>query len=149
MTRKELREQTFKLLFRVEFQELSDMDAQADMFYEYLSEDKIPEDAEEVLSTEELCPEMLTVKPRLNSIISLLPEIDDKISSNMTGWTLDRVGKVELTILRLATYEICFDEDIPDSVAINEAVELAKKFGPDDSASFINAVLAKIEKNKQ
>ena len=56
------------------------------------------------------------------------------------------MGKVELTLLRLAVYEMEFDEDIPTSVAINEAVELAKKFGQDESPAFINGVLAKFTK---
>ena len=54
------------------------------------------------------------------------------------------MGKVELTILRLAVYEMKYEEDIPTGVAINEAVELAKKYGTDDSPAFINGVLAKI-----
>ena len=54
------------------------------------------------------------------------------------------MGKVELTILRLALYEIKYDDDVPEKVAINEAVELAKKFGGDDSPAFINGILAKL-----
>lgn len=54
------------------------------------------------------------------------------------------MGRVDLTILRLAVYEMKFDEDIPEKVAINEAVELSKKFGGDESPAFINGVLAKI-----
>jgi N utilization substance protein B len=54
------------------------------------------------------------------------------------------MGKVDLTILRLAVYELRFDEDIPSKVAINEAVELAKKFGGDESPGFVNGVLAKL-----
>ena len=60
------------------------------------------------------------------------------------GWKTSRMGKVDLTILRLASYEVLFDEDVPAKVAINEAVELAKKFGGDDSPSFINGVLGKV-----
>jgi len=60
------------------------------------------------------------------------------------GWRLNRIGRVELNILRLAVYEMKYDEDIPEKVAINEAVELAKKFGGDKSSSFINGVLAKL-----
>ena len=59
------------------------------------------------------------------------------------GWQTKRMGKVDLTILRLAVYEIKYDEDIPTGVAINEAVELAKKFGQDSSPAFVNGVLAK------
>ena len=59
------------------------------------------------------------------------------------------MGKVELAILRLAAYEIVFDEDIPDSVAINEAVEIAKKYGQESSGAFVNAVLGKIVKSNE
>ena len=60
------------------------------------------------------------------------------------GWKTARMGKVDLTLLRLAVYEIKFEDDIPTGVAINEAVELAKKYGTDDSSSFVNGILAKI-----
>ena len=65
------------------------------------------------------------------------------INEKTLGWDTERMAKVDLTIIRLAVYEIKFDEDIPTGVAINEAVELAKKFGQDGSASFVNGVLAK------
>ena len=73
-----------------------------------------------------------------------MEEIDQIIKDNAKGWTIDRIGKVELTIIRLAIFEIRFDDEVPAQVAINEAVELAKKFGPDKSAGFVNAVLAKL-----
>lgn len=60
------------------------------------------------------------------------------------GWKINRMSKVDLTIMRLAYYEMKFDDDIPVIVAINEAVELAKKYGGDDSSSFINGILAKL-----
>ncbi len=66
----------------------------------------------------------------------------------MKGWTLDRVGKVELAILRLGVYEMQFDADIPEGVAISEAVELAKKFGEENSGAFVNGVLAKFTEKK-
>ena len=75
-----------------------------------------------------------------------MEEIDEIIEQTATGWTIARMGKVDLAILRLAVYEMKKDEDIPVSVAINEAVELAKKFGQDESPSFINGVLAKLAK---
>ena len=76
--------------------------------------------------------------------MSHLTEIDEKINNITDGWKTSRMGKVDLAIIRLAVYEILFDEDVPTSVAINEAVELAKQFGTDDSPSFVNGVLAKI-----
>ena len=60
------------------------------------------------------------------------------------GWKTSRMGKVDLTIIRLAVYELKYEEDIPTGVAINEAVELAKKYGTDTSSSFVNGVLAKL-----
>ena len=66
------------------------------------------------------------------------------LSEAASGWKLNRIGKVELTLLRMALYEMRYDEQTPEKVAINEAVELAKKYGADASAGFINGVLAKL-----
>ena len=71
-------------------------------------------------------------------------EIDKKLESVSEGWKLERMGKVELTILRLAVYELLYDDDIPANVAINEAVELAKVYGGDTSPAFVNGILAKL-----
>lgn len=68
--------------------------------------------------------------------------IDNKISTFLKDWTIDRISKVNLSILRLAICEITYIEDIPYQVSINEAIELAKKFSDDDAPSFINGVLA-------
>ena len=75
------------------------------------------------------------------------PEIDAQLSGKMKGWTIERIGKVELALLRLGIYELEYDDDIPDGVAIAEAVELAKKFGSENSGSFVNGVLAKFTKD--
>lgn len=83
------------------------------------------------------------ISHKSNKIIEKLDEIDEMINKQAKGWTTQRMGKVDLTILRLAVYEIVFDEDVPTGVAINEAVELAKKFGQEESSGFVNGVLAK------
>ena len=75
-----------------------------------------------------------------------LEEIDRMLNETSEGWKTSRMGKVDLAILRLAVYEMFFDEDVPMSVAINEAVELGKRFGTDDSSSFINGILGKLAK---
>lgn len=75
-----------------------------------------------------------------------LEEIDRMLNETSEGWKTSRMGKVDLAILRLAVYEMFFDEDVPVSVAINEAVELGKRFGTDDSSSFINGILGKLAK---
>ena len=86
------------------------------------------------------------IQQRFAGILEKLPEIDKLVNEHAEGWNTQRMGKVELTVLRLAIYEIMFDKDIPDSVAINEAVEIAKTYGQSASGGFVNAVLAKIAK---
>ena len=71
-------------------------------------------------------------------------DIDEAINKAAVKWTTDRMSKVDLTILRLAYYEMKIDEDIPEKVAVDQAIELAKKYGTDDSPSFVNGVLAKL-----
>ena len=84
------------------------------------------------------------IQKKSADIFLRLKEIDEIIDKNADKWKSDRMGKVELAVLRLAVYEILFDEDIPGKVAIDEAVELAKKYGQDSSGSFVNGVLAKV-----
>lgn len=84
-----------------------------------------------------------------NGVCAKLEEIDGVIAANLKGWKISRVSKVNLAILRLAVYEIRFDEEVPDSVAINEAVELAKKYGGEDDSAFINGVLGAIVRSKE
>ncbi|MBQ8040068.1 MAG: transcription antitermination factor NusB, partial [Lachnospiraceae bacterium] len=83
------------------------------------------------------------IAQKYEKISEKITQIDEMINEKTEGWKTGRMGKVDLTILRLAVYEILFDDSIPTQVAINEAVELAKKFGRDESAKFINGVLAK------
>lgn len=135
MGRRELREQIFLLLFRVEFNNPEEMPAQLKMFFETGSYD------EDMHSFSEKDREYITEK--YNYIMESLPDIDKQLSEKAENWDITRMGKVELTVLRLAVYEIEKDDSVPASVAINEAVELAKKFGQDGSGAFVNAVLAK------
>lgn len=75
-----------------------------------------------------------------------LKAIDDLISRHLQGWRLDRIAAVDLNVLRLAIFELLYMKDIPPRVTINEAVEIAKKFGDDESGRFVNGVLARIVK---
>ena len=129
MSRRELREQIFKLLFRVEFNSPEDMPEQEKLFFE-------DEEAAQEKDAEYIADKYGKIERRL-------PEIDALINEKAEGWDTTRMSKVDLTILRLAVYEILFDETVPTGVAINEAVELAKKFGQDASSGFVNGVLAK------
>lgn len=74
----------------------------------------------------------------------MVSQIDEAIDNVSEGWPTTRIGKAELSILRLALYEIKYDDEIPVNVAINEAVELAKKYGADSAPSFVNGILAKL-----
>ena len=73
-----------------------------------------------------------------------LSEIDEALETYAHGWSLNRMPALDRAILRLATWEILFNEQVPDAVAIDEAVELAKEYSTDNSASFVNGVLGKI-----
>lgn len=74
-------------------------------------------------------------------------KIDEIISKNLVKWTIERISKINLAILRLATAEILFENDIPEKVSMNEGIELSKKYGEDNSSAFINGVLNSIIKN--
>lgn len=130
MTRRSLREQVFKLLFRVEFNDSEAMEEQKGLFFETSDIEMSEEDAQ-------------FVKNRYEQAVSHLEEIDKLINEKAKGWTTERMGKVDLTIIRLGVFEIVFDEELANNIAINEAVELAKKFGQDESSAFVNGVLAK------
>jgi N utilization substance protein B len=73
-----------------------------------------------------------------------IKDIDDIIKIHAKGWKINRISKVDLSILRLSVFELLYRDDIPNSVSINEAVELAKKFSSDDASSFINGILSKV-----
>lgn len=88
--------------------------------------------------------ELAYIQDKFQKILELLVEIDSLIESVSEGWKLKRMFKVDLAIMRLAVYEMKYDEEIPVSVAINEAVEIAKKYGQDSSPSFVNGILAKV-----
>lgn len=85
------------------------------------------------------------VKRALIGIENNKEAIDEAISSNLQNWKIDRISKVNLTILRLAAYEILFDENVPRNVAINEALEITRRYSDEKSVSFINGVLDKIK----
>lgn len=129
MTRHEVRECIFYLMFQNDFYAAEEFEEQRDNF---LGEKSIPEkDRDEILQ-------------KLKRMIAKLPEIDKKISAHSKGWKLDRIAKAELAILRLAVYEAVYDDEVPVGVAVNEAVELAKTYGEDNGASFVNGILGKI-----
>lgn len=130
MSRRELRELIFKLLFRVEFNPKEELTQQEVLFFQDEENQAGEEERDQIIE-------------KFHKILEKLDEIDALLNEKAKGWSTNRMGKVDLTILRLAVFEIKYDEEIPIGVAINEAVELAKKFGQDSSPAFINGVLAK------
>lgn len=130
MKRSEIRENIFKLVFCGDFHSSEELSEQVNCYFE-----ELPQVTEE---------EHAYMVAKFEAIKDRIPEIDGKINGVAKGWKTDRMGKAELAILRLAVYEMLFDEDVPVKVAINEAVELAKKFGGDDSPAFVNGILGKL-----
>lgn len=132
MSRREVREHIFKLLFRIEFNKMEEMPEQLKLYFEGEENKNLSEDAQ------------AEIEEKYEDIAADIVQLDARINEAAEGWNTGRMGKVELTILRLACYEMDYDEKIPTGVAINEAVELAKKFGGEDAPSFINGILAKM-----
>ena len=130
MSRKELREHIFRMLFRIEFNSEEEMKEQEEFYFEDL-EEATGKDQEYILN-------------KYRMIVAKKEEIDALLNEITEGWKTSRMNRVDLTILRLATYEVKWDEDVPTGVAINEAVELAKKYSSDEGPAFINGVLAKV-----
>ena len=137
MKRREIREHLLRLLFLKEFHEADEVDEQNQLYFDVLlpNEGKGVDDANEVMD-------------RYDKLKTYLPEIDSKLTTEMLKWNLKRVGIVERNLLRLATFEVLYDE-IPSAVAINEAVELAKIYGGDQAPGFVNGVLSRIVKTKE
>ncbi len=129
MTRRQIREQVFKMLFAVDFHDAEELQTQEGLF------------DDDLISSEK---EKDYILERYRNVTEKIGEIDEMINGVSEGWKTRRMAKVDLTLLRLAVYEMKYDEDIPVKVAINEAVELAKQYGTDDSPAFVNGVLAKL-----
>lgn len=119
--------------------------AQLDQYFQSLEEDDADQSGVlQVLHKVELKPaDSEYLQARTAMIMERIPKIDEKLNQVAAGWKTRRMGKVELTILRLAIFELLFDDTIPTKVSINEAVELAKKFGGKDSPAFVNGILAR------
>ena len=127
MSRREQREQIFKILFGVEFHSAEELDEQIALYMEELGEIRQKE-ADYILN-------------KVHSIVEHLDDLDSSLNAASKNWKTTRMAKAELSILRLAAYEIKYEEDIPVSVSINEAVELAKAYGSDQGPAFVNGIL--------
>ena len=132
MRRSKVREHIFKMLFSIGF-DAADADEQIELYLEQVEE-----------ASEE---ERGYMRKKVKDIAAHEEEIDAMINEHTTGWKTGRMNKVDLSVLRLAVYEMKWDDAVPVGVAINEAVELAKMFSSDEAPSFINGVLGKIARS--
>lgn len=150
MTRREMREHCFKMLFGVDFYPAEETATQVERYFGSPDEDDTTADGtlEIVHQVEMADKDREFLIARVEKIVPMIPQLDEEINKVAQGWNTKRMGRVELTILRQAVYEMRYDSDVPDKVAINEAVELAKKFGGNDSPAFINGVLARLVKDQ-
>lgn len=134
MNRSSIREQAFKLLYSIEIQKDKNIQEQTELYFE--SNHINDEEAKKYITD------------AINGIKEKKDSIDEKIEKNLkSNWKMERVSRIDLTILRLAIYEIEYNK-IPYKVAINEAVELAKKYGEDTSKNFVNGILASVVKEE-
>lgn len=131
MNKSEIREEIFKLIYSLEVQK-NESDEQINVFLE-------DSDMSDKVKNE--------VKDTVAKVIELSPDIEKEISKNLKSeWNIERISKINMSILKIAIYEIVYKK-LPYKISINEAVELAKKYGEDTSASFINGVLASVVKD--
>lgn len=131
MSRRSARKNAFFLLFQMDFNKAEEYEQVKEIFFAEKEEPVEEEDKDFILS-------------EVEGARGHLEEIDHIIGECAKGWNTDRMSKVDLAILRLAVYELRFSEDTPVGVAINEAVELAKKFSSDEAPGFINGILGKV-----
>ena len=134
MSRKKARDNAFKCIYELEF--IKDKNLEDILFNCYEENNNTSEEKEYI--------EMI-----LKGVKDNIKNIDDIILSKLKNWSLDRIAKIDLAILRLAIYEILYVDSIPDKVSANEAVELAKTYGNNDSKSFVNGVIAKVIEDKE
>ena len=135
MDRSSMRELAFKLVYSIEIQKTNDIQEAIDL---YIESNEITSK-----SAKEYIEDVILGKEKNKK------EIDEQIEKNLKQeWKIERISKIDLSILRLAIYEILYKE-IPFKVAINEAVELAKKYGEDASKKFVNGILASVVKESE
>jgi len=132
MNRTDARELLMKLLFQMEAQNDYSASVKDHFFNEYVTDQKQKEYLDKMT---------FLISEKLN-------EADQWIASSSENWKIDRLGKVDLAVIRVAILEMFYMDDIPDSVSINEAVEIAKKYGTEGSGKFVNGLLGKVIKMK-
>ncbi len=131
MKRSELREHIFKVIFGLEFNDEASMNEHIELYIDHMEEEAKEKDLE-------------YIRTKVQKIAEKREEIDELLNTRTKGWKTSRMNKADLSILRLAVYEMKWDDEVPVGVAIDQAVELAKIYSSDDGPAFINGVLAKL-----
>lgn len=131
MSRKAAREHVFKILYELPFQR-EDVTLLTDSYFRDFVEEPVEAEDEEFIRKE------------TQGVQEHLERLDEEIGAALKGWKVNRLSKVDLAILRLAAYEILFEDSLPVSVSINEAVELAKKYSQEAAPAFINGILGTV-----
>ena len=142
MSRRIAREYAIQFLYSLDFNKTEDLENQLEVFLQHTQEHREEEDS--ALNKTSKIYTLEIVKGTMQHI----EEIDRLIEFHTIGWKKERIARVDLAIIRLAIYEIVFNNEVPDSVAANEAIELAKKYSTEESGSFVNGVLGKIIRGK-
>ncbi len=146
MTRRELREHIFNEIFTGEFYFSSEEDIreQMELYFSHAGGDGLD------ISPDEVGEEDRTeVIEKALAVFGKRDEIDALLDRTAVRWTTERMSRTDLAILRLGVYELVYDDMVPDGVAINEAVLLAKKFGGEESSAFVNGILGKIQRSRE
>ena len=162
MKRSEQRESIFRLLYMRQFNPGDEMDDQMAIYmqrlrngvegdpYQEPEDDGAADEAQAAIKPVHLDRDDESyISEKFRLVAERLPEIDARLNEVSQGWKTSRMSKVDLSILRLAAYELLYDESIPTGVAINEAVEIAKKYGGEDSSSFVNGILGKLARSAE
>ena len=134
MTKTEIREQVFILLFQTDYHDRESLSQQAEDYLQTL-EDAGKKDLKQITD-------------KYHGVMEHLEELDDYITRYSRGWEISRLAKADVAILRVAVYEMLYDEKVPVGVAINEAVELAKTYGTENSPAFVNGLLGNVAREQ-
>ena len=135
MTKTEIREQVFILLFQTDYHDRESLSQQAEDYLQTL------EDAGK--------KDLRQINDKDHGVMEHLEELDDYITRYSRGWEISRLAKADVAILRVAVYEMLYDEKVPVGVAINEAVELAKTYGTENSPAFVNGLLGNVAREQE
>lgn len=135
MTKTEIREQVFILLFQTDYHDRESLSQQAEDYLQTL------EDAGK--------KDLRQINDKYHGVMEHLEKLDDYITRYSRGWEISRLAKADVAILRVAVYEMLYDEKVPVGVAINEAVELAKTYGTENSPAFVNGLLGNVAREQE